>query len=102
KPYHLLSADDRKSVPEMKSLWIDIGASNREDASSVVRIGDPVTFAASLERLRGDLLVAKSFDNRVGAYVVAETARAVASGPLEAAVFAVGTCQEEIGYRGAI
>jgi endoglucanase len=102
KPYHLLSSDDRKTVPEMKNLWIDIGASGRDDAASVVRIGDPVTFAAGIERLRGDLLVAKAFDNRVGAYVVAETARAVAGGPLAAAVFAVGTCQEEIGYRGAI
>jgi putative aminopeptidase FrvX len=101
KPFHLLSADDRKNAPEIKNLWIDIGATDREDAASVVRIGDPATFVASLERLRGDLLVAKSFDNRVGAYVVAETARAVATGPLHAAVFAVGTCQEELGYRGA-
>jgi putative aminopeptidase FrvX len=102
KPYHLLSGDDRKAPVELKHLWIDIGVADRAEAESIVRLGDPVTLAVSMERLRGDLLVAKAFDDRAGAYVAAETARAVASGPLEAAVFAVATSQEEVGYRGAI
>jgi putative aminopeptidase FrvX len=102
KPIHLMNAEDRKAPVEIRSLWIDIGVANREEAQELVRIGDTATFVGSLERLRGDRLVSKAFDNRVGAYVAAETARAIATGPLHAAVFAVGTCQEEIGYRGAI
>jgi putative aminopeptidase FrvX len=102
KPIHLMRGDDRTAPVEIHHLWIDIGAKDREDAAAAVHIGDPVTFDRPLERLRNDLLVAKSFDNRVGAYVAAEAARAVATGPLQAAVYAVATCQEEIGYRGAI
>jgi endoglucanase len=102
KPIHLLSADERKAPVEIKGLWIDIGASSRDEAEKLVRVGDPVTLAGGLERLRGDLLVAKAFDDRVGAYVAAEVLRAVAGDALQAAVFAVGTCQEEVGYRGAI
>lgn len=102
KANHLLRGDERKKVPEIADLWIDIGAEDQDDAESVVAVGDPITFATRLERLRGDRLMAKAFDNRVGAYVAAETARAVAGGSLDAAVFAVATSQEEIGYRGAI
>ncbi|MGH2389508.1 MAG: M42 family metallopeptidase [Chloroflexota bacterium] len=101
KPIHLIHGDERKDPVKLEKLWIDIGAADRAAAEALVTVGDPITFAAQLERLQGDLLVAKAFDNRVGAYVAAETARAVASGPLQAAVFAVATSQEEIGYRGA-
>jgi endoglucanase len=102
KPIHLMQDDERKEPVDIKTLWIDIGASSGQEAQEVVRIGDPVTFAAGLKRLRGDLLVAKAFDNRVGAYVVAEVARALAGEAIDAAVFAVAASQEEIGYRGAI
>ena len=102
KPIHLMKSEDRKAEVRISSLWIDIGATDRADAESVVSVGDPVTLCGSLEHLRGDLLVSKAFDDRVGAYVAAEVARAVAAAPVEAAVYAVGTCQEEIGYRGAI
>jgi putative aminopeptidase FrvX len=102
KPIHLMHGDERKEPIEIKKLWIDIGAANGEDAEQAVRVGDAVTMIGALERLRGDLLVSKAFDDRLGAYVAAETARAVSGGPLAAALFAVGTCQEEIGYRGAI
>ena len=102
KPIHLMRDEDLKTPIELKNLWIDIGASDRADAESIVHIGDPITFVGELDRLRGDLLVSKAFDDRVGAYVVAEAARVLANGPLDAAVFAVATCQEEVGLRGAI
>jgi endoglucanase len=102
KPVHLMKSEERKAPVEISSLWIDIGATSRADAESVVRVGDAVTICGALERLRGDLIVSKAFDNRVGAYVAAEAARAVAATSAPAAVYAVGTCQEEIGYRGAI
>ena len=101
RPAHFMRGEDRKEAVEIKDLWIDIGAADKAETEKLVRIGDPVTFAVGLERLRGDLLVAKAFDNRFGAYVAAEAARAVATGPLEAAVYAVATSQEEVGYRGA-
>jgi endoglucanase len=101
KPIHLMRGEERKEQVELRNLWIDIGARDRAEAEELVQLGDPVVFAAGLERLRNDLLVSRAFDNRVGAYVAAETARAVAGSPLEAAVFAVATSQEEIGLRGA-
>ena len=39
KPIHLLTEEERKVVPKLKDLWIDIGSSDKADAQSVVRIG---------------------------------------------------------------
>ena len=43
KPIHLLTEEERKQVPKMKDLWLDIGAANKDEAAAAVRIGDAVT-----------------------------------------------------------
>ena len=43
KPIHLLKPDERDKVVKLEELWLDIGATSKEDAARVVRIGDPVT-----------------------------------------------------------
>jgi endoglucanase len=101
KAIHLLSPDDRKKVPEMKDLWIDIGAKDREDARQVVAVGDPVTFELGFRPLKNDLAAAPGMDNKVGAWVVMSALQQVAQLAPQAAVFAVSTVQEEIGLRGA-
>jgi endoglucanase len=101
KPIHLLSQEDRKKVPELKDLWIDIGVKDREEARQIVALGDPVTFELGFRRLRNNLAAAPGMDNKVGAWVVLSALEQVAAGNSKAAVFAVSTVQEEIGLRGA-
>ncbi|MFN3690291.1 MAG: M42 family peptidase, partial [Fimbriimonadales bacterium] len=43
KPIHLLDDEERNKAPKLHDLWIDIGAKDKDDAQSKVRIGDPVT-----------------------------------------------------------
>jgi endoglucanase len=45
--------------------------------------------------------MSKGLDDRVGAFVVAETLRALSKRKLSVAVYGVGTAQEEVGLRGA-
>jgi putative aminopeptidase FrvX len=101
KPIHHMSAEDRKKVPEMKDLWIDIGAKDKKDAARHVRIGDPVTSTYGYEKLLNNIVVARGFDDRIGAFVVAETLRCLAGKKIPVALYAVSTVQEEIGLRGA-
>jgi endoglucanase len=101
KPIHLLSPEDRKKVPELKDLWIDIGVKDREEARQIVAVGDPVTFELGLTRLRNNLAAAAGMDNKVGAWVVMSALEQVAQRSPSAAVFGVSTVQEEIGLRGA-
>lgn len=98
---HLLSPDDRKKVPELKDLWIDLGVKNRDEAKQLVSVGDAVTFDLGFRQLRNNLAAAPGMDNKVGAWVVMTALRLVAETRPQAAVFAVSTVQEEIGLRGA-
>jgi len=102
KPIHLLDADQRKKVVELKGLHIDVGATDREEAAALVRVGDPVVVAAHPQRLAGDRLVSRAMDNRLGAYVALEALRRCHErGPLTGSFAAVAAVQEEIGLYGA-
>jgi len=103
KPIHLLEQDERTKVAKLKELAIDIGAKDRGEAAAVVSVGDTATFAVEMERLRGDTVVSRGLDDKMGSFVVAETLRRLAGrrSELRCSVYGVSTVQEEIGLRGA-
>ena len=101
KAIHLLEEPERKQVAEIKNLWIDIGASGREDAEEVVAIGDPATVHLGLQELRNDVLCGPAMDNRSGVWVVVEALRRARERGLQCSLHAVSTVQEEVGLRGA-
>ncbi len=102
KPIHLLEPDQRKKVVELKGLHIDIGATDRDEAAGLIRVGDPVVIAAEPQPLVGDRLVSRAMDNRLGAYVALESLRrADERGELTGSFAAVAAVQEEIGLFGA-
>jgi tetrahedral aminopeptidase len=101
KPIHLLTDDERKQVVKLKDLWIDIGAKDKDDASKLVRIGDPVTMDLGFRPMLNNMASATAMDDKCGLWVVIEAARRAAAQSLQCALFAVSTVQEEIGLRGA-
>lgn len=102
KPIHLLEADQRKKVVELKGMHIDIGAKDGEEASELIRVGDPVVIAAEPVPMLGERLVSKAMDNRLGAYVALESLRrANERGEMKGSFAAVAAVQEEIGLFGA-
>jgi endoglucanase len=100
---HLTSKDGDAKPPKIHDLFIDIGVSNRKEAEKIVRIGDPITLADEFDILRGDLAVARAFDNRIGTFAVAETLRLLKESKIKinAEVYAVSNVQEEVGLLGA-
>jgi endoglucanase len=102
KPIHLLEADQRKKVVELKGLHIDVGAADHDEAAALIRVGDPVVIAAEPMPVLGERLVSRAMDNRLGAYVALESLRrAHESGDLKGSFAAVAAVQEEIGLFGA-
>lgn len=102
KPIHLMKPDDRKSVPELKDLHIDIGARDRDDAAKRVRVGDVGVIAGEPLELPNDRLVSRALDNRIGAFVAYEAARLVAAaGGAPGDVAAVAAVQEETNLVGS-
>lgn len=102
KPIHLMKPDDRKSVPELKDLHIDVGARDGEEARSLVRVGDVAVIAGEPVELPNDRVASRAMDNRLGAYVAFEVARLVAeAGGAPGDVAAVAAVQEETNLVGS-
>ena len=101
KPIHLLKPAERDVPPELSDMWIDIGAEDREAAEKLVAVGDPVVMRANFRRLNENRVMSKGMDDKIGAFVVAETVRELSARRLKVAVYGVGTVQEELGLRGA-
>ncbi len=103
KPIHLLKGEEeRKKVPELKQLHIDIGAKDGNDARSRVRIGDVAVIAGEPQEMPNGRLISRSMDNRLGCFVALETARLVAeAGGAPGDVYAAAVAQEEITFAGA-
>ena len=101
---HLQDEAERKRKPEIKDMWIDIGAESRGEAEEIVSLGDVATYQCEFQPLMGDRATARGFDNKMGTFVVAEALRLLKEdGGLDpgVGVYAVATVQEEIGIRGA-
>lgn len=101
KPIHLQTEDERKNPPEIKNMWIDIGAETKEEAEKTVRIGDPVSFRSNFMRLSKNRIMSKGMDDKIGAFIIAEAFRIISQRRPKVGVACVGTVQEEVGLRGA-
>ncbi len=102
KPIHLLTDEERKVVPKLKDLWLDIGAKDKEQAASLVAVGDPVTLELGYRPMLNGLASSPAMDNKTGLWVAIEALRRTAGKKLNCALYAVSTVQEEIGLRGAM
>ena len=88
--------EDATRVPSLEHLYIETGATSREDCP--VKVGDVAAFERPFLDL-GRRLVAKSMDDRIAAVVLVETLRQLKSSPHE--LYFVFSTQEEVGTRGA-
>jgi putative aminopeptidase FrvX len=104
KPIHLMEPKDRETVVKLESQYIDIGASGKKEAEQLVRIGDPATFSWGLEKLHGDRVTSRGFDDKAGSFVVAEVIRRVAEAAKTPQIdlYGVSSVQEEVGLRGGV
>jgi putative aminopeptidase FrvX len=100
---HLMKLEGDPKPPKIHEIFLDLGAANRKEAEKLVRIGDPITLVDEFDVLRGDLAVARAFDNRIGTFAVAEALRLLQESKvkLNAEICAVSNVQEEVGLLGA-
>jgi putative aminopeptidase FrvX len=100
---HLASKEGDQKAPKIHEIFIDIGAPSRAAAEKLIRVGDPITLNDEFDVLRGDLVVARAFDNRIGTFAVAEALRLLKESKtkITAEVSVVSNVQEEVGLLGA-
>lgn len=97
KAIHLVKRDEMKKAPKTESLYIDIGAKNKDEALELVQPGDYGSFVGAPEEFGDGLLKSKAIDDRVGCAIMLSLLRQEL--PLDV-TFAF-TAQEEVGTRGA-
>jgi putative aminopeptidase FrvX len=103
KPPHLVPADERDKVVKKKDMYIDIGATSKEEVQEAgVKPGDPVVPRADFVPMaNGKTYLAKAFDDRVGTALVISALQALQDGEHPNSVYGVATVMEEVGVRGA-
>lgn len=83
----------------MTKLFIDLGASTKEEAEKLVRPGDFAVYAPEFVELANDLVAGTAMDDRAGCAIVVEMLKNL--GETKNEIVAVFTVQEEVGLRGA-
>lgn len=79
-------------------MYMDIGASDKNEANSFVQIGDMAVYSGNFE-LIGRKIMAKSLDDRSGCWALIRAMQNFGSSQND--IYAVFTAQEEVGLRGA-
>ncbi len=97
KAVHLQESFERDKIPKISSLYIDIGAKDKEEAEKYVSLGDYAAFETEFETLSDYIIKAKAIDDRAGCAALMELIKEM---PLYDTYFAF-TTQEEVGLRGA-
>ncbi|KGX93408.1 peptidase M28 [Pontibacillus halophilus JSM 076056 = DSM 19796] len=103
KPPHVLSPEARKKPIEIKDMFIDIGASSREEAQEFgVMPGDSIVPYFEFTQMPNEkMLLAKAWDNRIGCAVAIDVLKELQQEEHPNVVYGVGTVQEEVRLRGA-
>ena len=96
--------DDTSKVPSLEQLYLDVGATSRDDCP--VQVGDPAVFVRPF-LAQGTRLISKAMDDRIGCAALIELLRRLdaSDGPATEAtshdLYVVFAVQEEVGLRGA-
>ena len=100
---HLRDRKDDEKAPKLEELYIDIGASSKDDvAARGVRVGHPAVYVDGPEMLTETRVTGRALDNRLGGFVLARVLAELADGKKHpATVTALNAVQEEIGGNGA-
>jgi endoglucanase len=103
KPPHLLTAEERSKVLEKKDMYIDIGATSKEEVEEAgVRPGDPVIpLSAFRVMANGKSYLSKAFDDRIGVALMIDALQHFSQAPHPNTLFGTATVMEEVGTRGA-
>lgn len=104
KTPHVMSQDARSKIFKRDDIFIDVGASSKEDAEDRLNIrpGDAIAPASYFQEMEGNCLyMGKAWDDRAGVAVMLQTIKRLKQLGHPNTVYGVATVQEEVGLRGA-
>lgn len=79
--------------------YVDLGVKTKGEAERKVKIGEGAAVVSSCDKLYGKRYIGRPFDDRIGCYVLLETAKQLKDNKDD--VYFVFAVQEEVGCRGS-
>ena len=101
---HTRENREKEEAPSMKTIFLDVGAANREEVEALgVTVGCVAVFDDEFLHLNNRYFVGRALDNRAGGFMIAEVARLLheQNTKLPFGLYIVNSVQEEVGLRGA-
>lgn len=90
--------------PKLTNIFLDCGCSSKKEVEKLgVQVGDVITYEDPFMILNKNFFVGRALDNRMGGFLIAETARILSESKtkLPYGLYIVNAVQEEVGLRGA-
>ena len=94
----------KEETPSLKNIFLDCGCTTKEEVEALgVHVGCVATFEDEFMIVNKNKYVGRALDNRMGGFMIAETARLLKESKTELpfTLYVVNSVQEEIGLRGA-
>lgn len=95
---------DKDEAPKVESIWIDVGAKDKEDVEKMgIHVGCVITYPDEFYIMNDNYFVGRALDNRIGGFMIAEVARLLSENKnkLDFGVYFTNSVQEEVGLNGA-
>ena len=105
KPPHFMTEAEKKTTPEVSSMFIDVGATSADEIENDYRIdiaAPVVPEATCTYDEKHDIIMGKAFDNRMGCASVISTMEEIAEETLNLNIVGAFSAQEEVEMRGAV
>jgi len=94
----------KEECPKIENIFVDVGAKNKKEVEKLgIHVGSVITYPDELWVMNKNYYVGRALDNRMGGFMIAETARLLRENKVKLpyGLYIVNAVQEEIGLRGA-
>ena len=97
----VVGADEKvEGELQVSDLYIDVGAESKEEALSMVSVGDMCVMKPRMTKLGENRIASPAMDDRIACFVQAQALLEI-EGDCKNEIVAVFSVQEEVGLRGA-
>ena len=101
-PIHILPKEKYGKVVDIENMYLDIGASSKEEAIELgIQIGDPIyKNSKSFLMANENYFCGKALDNRISCSILFYLLKIICDKKINNEIYGVFSSQEEVGIRG--
>lgn len=94
---------DKEESPSIKNITVDVGAESKQEVLDMgIHVGSVITYQDEVTYLNDKFLTGRALDNRIGGFMIAETARMIADNKKNCLLVCISStpCRKKSDYAG--